>query len=145
MAHIGKELRFVLACDLKLPALVVNLIEEPHVLNGDRSLVGERFNQSNLVFGELSDLFQHINAHDAKQVLTFENRDRQNCPIPFDVFGTVRIFRIGQDIRNVNSSAFERRTTGSAAPAGTNWILGYKIFETLWSIEGRRHPQQLTI
>src|SRR6516164_8632834 len=38
MAHIGKELRFVLACICKLPTLVLDFMEEARVLDGERRL-----------------------------------------------------------------------------------------------------------
>ena len=41
VAHIGEELRFVLARLLDLPALVLDFFEQPHVLDGDHRLVGE--------------------------------------------------------------------------------------------------------
>ena len=41
MAHIGEELRLVLARLFKLPALVLDFVEQPHVLDGDHRLVGE--------------------------------------------------------------------------------------------------------
>src|SRR5262249_19972524 len=41
MTLIGKELRLVLACLFKLPAFVLDFVEQPHVLNGDHRLVGE--------------------------------------------------------------------------------------------------------
>src|SRR5215831_3781026 len=36
VAHIGQELRFVLACLCKLPALVLDFVEQPRVLDGYR-------------------------------------------------------------------------------------------------------------
>ena len=44
-AHIGKELRLVLARLFKLSALVLDLIEQSHVLDRDNCLVGEGLNQ----------------------------------------------------------------------------------------------------
>src|SRR6516164_3836191 len=41
VAHIGEELRFVLARLFKLPALVLDFIEETYILNRDCSLVGK--------------------------------------------------------------------------------------------------------
>src|SRR5262249_15477392 len=45
VAHIGKELRLVLACDLKLSALVVYFVEQAHVLDCDGGLVGKGLQQ----------------------------------------------------------------------------------------------------
>jgi hypothetical protein len=41
MAHIGEELRLVLARFRELPALVLDLVEQPYVLDRDHRLVGE--------------------------------------------------------------------------------------------------------
>ena len=49
VAHAGDELRLVLARQLKLAALVLDFIEQPHVLDGDRSLVSERRYQLDLL------------------------------------------------------------------------------------------------
>ena len=41
VAHVGEELRLVLARLGKLPALVLDFVEQPHVLDRDHRLVGE--------------------------------------------------------------------------------------------------------
>ena len=41
MAHIGEELRLVLARFRELAALVLDFVEQPHVLDRDHRLVGE--------------------------------------------------------------------------------------------------------
>src|SRR5262249_8198357 len=52
VAHVGEELRLVLARLGKLTALVLDFIEQPHVLDRDHSLVGEGRDQFNLLIGE---------------------------------------------------------------------------------------------
>src|SRR5262249_425432 len=52
VAHARKELRLVLARLLQLPALLLDFIEQPHVLNCDHRLVGESRNELNLFVGE---------------------------------------------------------------------------------------------
>src|SRR6516162_4212141 len=52
MAHVGQELRLVLARLFKLSALVLNLVEQAHILDGDDSLIGKSFNQLNLLWRE---------------------------------------------------------------------------------------------
>src|SRR5262249_51991106 len=54
VAHISKELRFVLACLFKLPALVLDFVEQPHVLDGNHGLVSKSFNQLDLLRREWS-------------------------------------------------------------------------------------------
>ena len=41
VGHVGEELRFVLAGDFKLSALILDLAEQPRVLDGQRGLRGE--------------------------------------------------------------------------------------------------------
>ena len=41
VAHVGDELRLVLARDLELAAFLGDLLEQPRVLDGDHGLVGE--------------------------------------------------------------------------------------------------------
>jgi hypothetical protein len=52
MAHISEELGLVLACFCKLAALVLDFIEQPHILDCDCRLVGEGRNQVDLLIGE---------------------------------------------------------------------------------------------
>ena len=46
VAHVGKELRLVLARDFKLAALVLDFVEQAHILDGDHRLIGERLKSS---------------------------------------------------------------------------------------------------
>jgi len=41
MAHIGEELRFVLACFGELAAFVLDFVEQADIFDGDYRLVGE--------------------------------------------------------------------------------------------------------
>ncbi len=45
VAHVGEELRLVLARELELLALLLDLLEQPRVLDGDRRLRGEGMQQ----------------------------------------------------------------------------------------------------
>ena len=56
MAHVGEELRLVLACLGELAALVLYFIEQSHVFDGDGRLVGERLDQFDLLVGEKCQL-----------------------------------------------------------------------------------------
>ena len=66
VAHIGEELRFVLARLGELPALVLDFVEQPHILNRDHRLVGEGLHQLDLLVGEWSH-FLPINDDNAEQ------------------------------------------------------------------------------
>ena len=52
VAHVGEELRLVLARLRELAALVLDFVEQPHVLDRDHRLVGEGGDQLDLLVGE---------------------------------------------------------------------------------------------
>ena len=52
VAHVGEELRLVLACLGELAARFLNFVEQPHVLDRDHRLVGEGGDQLDLLVGE---------------------------------------------------------------------------------------------
>jgi len=56
VAHAGEELRLVLAGLLELAVLVLNLFEQPHVLDCDCCLVGKGGDQLDLLVGKRSHL-----------------------------------------------------------------------------------------
>src|SRR6516225_1522233 len=81
VTHIGQKLRFVLARLFKLPALVLDFIEQAHVLNGDRCLVGKSCDQFNLFvrkrpylrtrqseYADRDTLAQHRNRKDRSEI-----------------------------------------------------------------------------
>ncbi len=52
VAHVGEELRFVPARHFELAALVLDLVEQPHVLDRDCRLVGEGRNERDFLLAE---------------------------------------------------------------------------------------------
>src|SRR5215472_8924089 len=52
MAHVSQELRLVLACNLKLPTLVLDFVKQSHVLDCNRRLIGEGRDQFDLLVRE---------------------------------------------------------------------------------------------
>ena len=54
VAHIGEELRLVLACLCELPALLLDLAEQARVLDSEHRLGGKRLEQLDRAFGERS-------------------------------------------------------------------------------------------
>ena len=56
VAHVGQELRLVLARDLELTALLLDLGEQAHVLDGDHRLGGEAFCKLDLARCERSGI-----------------------------------------------------------------------------------------
>ena len=72
MAHVREELTFVLACLGELPALVLNFIEQPHVLDGDYRLVGKCGRQLDLLVGERTHLRARQRQHADRHAITEE-------------------------------------------------------------------------
>jgi hypothetical protein len=54
-------------------------------------------------------------------VIVFKNRHSNNGAKRFDSLRPVRIFRVGQDIRNMDSPAFERGAGGTPLTAAKDW------------------------
>src|SRR5215510_5192177 len=52
VAHIGEELRLMLACLSELSAFFLDIVEQPHILDRNHSLVGEGGNYLDLLFSE---------------------------------------------------------------------------------------------
>src|SRR6516164_2552425 len=78
MAHIGEELRLVLAGLLKLSALVLDFVEQPDVLDGDRSLIGKCRDQLDLLFGEWP-YFRARQTQDTDWNALAQHRDGESC------------------------------------------------------------------
>ena len=64
MAHAGDELRLVLACFRQLTVLVLDFVEQPHVLDRDDRLVSERLYECDLLVGERLK-FQPVDGDDS--------------------------------------------------------------------------------
>ena len=66
VAHVGEELRLVLARLRKLPALLLDLVEQPRVLDGQHRLRRERLQQLDRALWELARRFaaHHQRSHD---------------------------------------------------------------------------------
>ena len=79
MAHVGEELRLVLARDLELTALLLDFLEQAHVLDGDRSLVGE---------GGTSSICLSVNGRGSDRV-----KARTPIAVPSRSMGTPRMAR----------------------------------------------------
>ena len=70
MADAGHELRLVLACLLQLPVLVLDFVEQPHVLDRDYRLVGEGLHECDLLVSERLE-FQSVDGDGSNQVVPF--------------------------------------------------------------------------
>ena len=109
MAHAGEKLRLVLARELQLPALVLDLVEQPHVLDRDHRLVGEGGRKPDLLIGEGSDLQtlqdQHADGDQFPQQRKGKNASRSGDFLDVGA----RIFGIAQNVGNLDRAAFQHR------------------------------------
>jgi len=110
MAHIGEELRFVLARLFKLPALVLDFIEQPHILNGDRGLIGKGHDQFDLLVGEWL-YFRARQGEHANWDALAQHWDAECCavisqPLCFDQ----GVFWISPYVGNMNDATLDQRT-----------------------------------
>src|SRR5262249_48907857 len=108
VAHAGEELRLVLARFLELAALVLDFVEQPHVFDRDRRLVGKSRYQLDLLFGEWPHLgarqCQHTDGH-----AFAEHRNAERGANAAELLGFCESkFWIGTDIYDMNTAAFEQ-------------------------------------
>ena len=81
MAHIGEELRLVLTSLFQLLALVLDLVEQSHILDGYARLVGEGRHQVDLLVGERANHLSHED--DSANRMTFtQQRHAEDRPKP---------------------------------------------------------------
>src|SRR6516165_10661637 len=117
MAHIGEELRFVLTRFFKLSALVLDFVEQAHVLDGDARLVGEGGGQVDLLVGEGANGLTHQD-DSADRMALAQQRYAEDRAIPDLLLRFPKsIFGISQDIGDLNRFAFEYRSPDNAAPS----------------------------
>src|SRR5262245_20572355 len=130
MAHAGDELRLVLARLRQLPILILNLIEQPYVLDSDHRLVGKRGDKLDLLgrkwLGPLS-----CDGHDANAASLPEQWDAQHRTIVTERLGSVIVFRIGAHIRNMHHLGLKRDSSGERVSARGNGM-SLCIFFQLW-------------
>ena len=119
VAHAGDELRLVLARQCELTALVLDLVEQPHVLDRDRGLVGEGATKLDLLVGERPHLQARQRKHADRAALA-QHRHTEQGAVPAKPLRLDKgVVRVSEHVGNVNDLAFEQGTTGrpSRAPA----------------------------
>src|SRR5262249_29879237 len=127
--HIGKKLRFVLARLFKLPTLVLDFIEQPHVLDGDHRLVGEGGGQLNLLRGERSRCGAAYYQHTDCSALAHEGDTENGAVLPRFLALDEFIFGVIQDVGNMNGLAFEHNAAGDGAAPRGHWTALQKLLE----------------
>ena len=114
--HVGKELRLVPVRGLELPALVLDLAEQPHVLDGDHRLVGERPQERDVLVGEWPGVVApDEDRADALALPEHRCRDGGLDAHHLPAFpGKGRDVRVTVDVRVVHDGTAEDRRAGRA-------------------------------
>src|SRR5262245_35841176 len=129
VAHIGEELRFVLTCHFKLSALVLDFIEQPHVLDRDRGLVGKRGDQLDLLVGERSNI-PTIDGDHANQLIVLKHRHSYHALDPTDLGSLLKFeFWVGEYIRDLNGFLFLDGPRHGCPASDLNWVLLHELFK----------------
>src|SRR5262249_15777363 len=107
VADAGDKLRLVLARLVELAVLVLNLVEQPHVLNRNRGLVGKRLDKRDLLLGEWAHLRAH-QSQDADRRAFAQHRNRDNGAKIAQLPAAKRIFGVGSDIGDMDYHGVEQ-------------------------------------
>jgi hypothetical protein len=120
VAHAGEELRLALARLRELAALVLDFIEQPHILDRDCCLIGKGSGQFNLPFREWPHLgagqYQHAERHALAQ-----HGDSEDGPKVSQLLGLCEgVVRVGQDVGDMNDFAFQQGACGDRSALGND-------------------------
>ncbi len=91
--HVGEELRLVLVGDLELGALLLDFLEEPHVLDRDRGLVGEGVGERDLLLAERPH-FGAPQEHRAERLAFAHQRHREHAVVLAELLCTLPAHRV---------------------------------------------------
>ena len=121
VGHVREEFGLVPARDLELSALVLDLQEEPRVLDGDDPLVGECLHERHLPVGERARLDAHDIDH-ADGLAVAQHGHGQECPIAELESQLLRTWgRIGTrhgDVGHMDHFATQEGSSGHRLGAG---------------------------
>ena len=100
----------------------LHLVEQPRILDGDNSLVGESLQKFNLARVERTNgLPGHDEAADRLAFAQEGNRE-QSAEIAAALIAGLRIFGVRQHVRNVHGAPIAGRSRHAPlAPGGTGW------------------------
>jgi hypothetical protein len=127
MAHIGEELRLVLARFRELSALLLDFVEQPHVLDCDHRLVGKGGDKLDLLIakGPYCVTTQENNAN--RVSFSQERYPQHGVEAGLPCYPDHCIFRIGLNVGDMNRFAFKQNSPGDRASV---WFDG-AIFHVL--------------
>ena len=99
----------------------LHLIEQAHVLDCDHRLVGESRNQLNLLFGKRSHRLASDDDHANRNTLSQQRNTKYGTKTAKLHVGQT-VFRIGQDVGNMNDLASTAVRAGERSSIGGNWM-----------------------
>ena len=125
VAHIGEELRLVLACLGELAALVLDFVEQPHVLDRDHRLVGEGRDQLDLLVGERPHVGARQHDHADRHAFSQQRHAEHGAKAARSSVLRSECIPDRPAHRDMNGLAFQHRAPDYAilVPAGTGCLL----------------------
>jgi hypothetical protein len=100
----------------------LRLVEEAHVLDRDRCLVGESLKQPDLVVRKGAD-FVPVDSDHPENLSRSDHRYGQYSPDRIDFMCGPIGFRVGSDVVNVQRAGFEHRAPGNSGAPGSDRVL----------------------
>src|SRR4029453_10712672 len=97
VTDVGEKLRFVTVSGLELLVLVLDFLEQAHVLDGDDRLIGKGFQKSDLLIGEGSDLGAANTNDPQRNALTQQGRG-EYCPMAEPLLSLLGVGKLGFDL-----------------------------------------------
>src|SRR5262245_33421441 len=105
VAHTGEELRLALARLRQLSALVLDFVEQPHILDGDHRLVCEGLHQLDLLVGEWTHGTTKQGDDADRRPFPDERYAKHGAITSYLLALGIAVFRVRQDIGDVKDAA----------------------------------------
>src|SRR5258708_11923281 len=102
MAHAGEELGLALARLRQLTAFILDFVEQPHVLDGDRRLVGESLDQRDLFVGKRLNFVAPQSYKTDQNSLAKQRHAKQGPVLAEPLRFEPGEFRVGKDVRDLD-------------------------------------------
>ena len=122
----------------------LNLIEQPHVLDGDDGLVGEGLQQRDLTISEWPHL-EPINENYSQHLVRFEHGNREYGSKGFHLPRPVSVLGVGLGIEHVDGTLLEGGARSGAGPSGQDWILFDESSDFGGGVVSRHNTQVFTV
>src|SRR5262249_4456688 len=109
----------------------LHLVEQPHVLDRDHRLIGERGHQLDLLVGKWAHRASHQHDH-ANRLAFTQQRNTEHRTVVADLRWLYKlVFRIGENVGYLNDSAFKRGSAGDSSSTQLDWIVPHILHKSL--------------